>query len=201
MPIYCDESGGTGAGVVLMASLSMSDDAAHAAMSRVRQVLGLRGELKGSRISMAERAFVVELLCAAGVEAYIVESYFTDNADRNDIARYAAVLEQVTDHWALRSGGCVTLVVDDGRYDARINAALRADVQSALGQWGKVALADSRRSAGVQFADVLANSHFHVAIGSSNAKRVEALLDPFWRSGQIRRVTLSGDAPARNQPS
>lgn len=191
MPVYCDESGGQGAGVVLMASVSMEVETADRLMARVRHVLGQRGELKGSRISMAERAFVIETLCAAGAEACVVESRFAADPAVSDIARYAKVLEQVTDHWAVRSAGCVTLVIDDGRYDPRINAALRDDVQAALGQWGKVALADSRRSAGVQFADVIANSHFHVAVGSANAKRVEALLDPFWVSGQIRRVSAA----------
>lgn len=196
MPIYCDESGGVGSGVMVMASIDISDAAATAALARVRTVLGLSGELKGSRLGMAERGFVIETLMRTGARALVVETRIADLDDAadgrppSDITVYARLLEQVADRWMVTSGGCITMVIDDGRYDDRLNALLRDDVQQALGQWGTAHLTDSRRSAGVQFADVVANSHFHIDVGSGNAKRVETLLDPFWSSGQIRRTRI-----------
>lgn len=196
MPIYCDESGGVGAGVMVMASLSLDESVAASAMAHVAGVMGLSGELKGSRLSMAERAFVIEVLMRVGARAMVVEAHFAElqnsatGKSPADHDIYARLIEKVADHWISKSGGCIAMVIDDGRYDDRLNALLRSDVQQALGQWGKASLADSRRSYGVQFADVIANSHFHVAVASGNAKRVETLLDPFWSSGQIRRAPI-----------
>ena len=54
MMLYCDESGGVGAGVMLLAAVTSERDAADALLERARDVLGLRGELKGSRIDIAQ---------------------------------------------------------------------------------------------------------------------------------------------------
>lgn len=201
MPVYCDESGGIGSGIMVMASLSLDESAVTTLMARVREVLGLRsGELKGSRLSMGERGFVVEALMRAGARVLVAEAAVADlHRDAGDppvadIDLYARLLQHVADYWTVASGGCITMIIDDGRYDDRLNALLRDDVQRSLGQWGKVSLSDSRRSDGVQFADVIANSHFHIAVASGHAKRVETLLDPFWTSGQIRRARI-GAAP------
>lgn len=197
MTIYCDESGGVGAGVIVIAAVAMPDGLADDLLIRVRDVLGLRGELKGSRITMAERAFVVEMLARCGVRTIVVQALTRDLAAASatgkppsDLAIYAHLLGHVVDAWLPETGGCVELVIDDGRYDARLNSMVRDDVQRALGQWGKASLADSRRSAGVQFADVLANSFFQMATGSDRAHRLETLMAPFLGNGAIRRLNI-----------
>ncbi len=197
LTIYCDESGGVGAGVIVVAAVSMPTGLADELLDRVREVIGLRGELKGSRIAMAERAFVIELLARCGVRTIVVQALTRDLAATSssgkppgDLAIYAHLLEHVVDAWLPETGGCVDLVIDDGRYDARLNSMVRDDVQRALGQWGKASLADSRRSAGVQFADVLANSFFQIATGSERSKRLETLMAPFLENGAIRRFTI-----------
>ena len=43
MQIYCDESGGVGSGVMLLAAVAMAD--AEKLLTHIRAVLGLRGEL------------------------------------------------------------------------------------------------------------------------------------------------------------
>ncbi len=53
-------------------------------------------------------------------------------------------------------------MIDEGRYDPTILAKVREDIQAGLGQWGRASLADSRRSDGVQIADVIANSLFNI---------------------------------------
>src|SRR3546814_14378683 len=50
--------------------------------------------------------------------------------------------------------------------------------QAGLGQWGRASLADSRRSDGVQIADVISNSLFNIAVGSQRAHRIQRILDP-----------------------
>lgn len=197
MTIYCDESGGVGAGVIVIAAVSLPGSLADDLLTRVRDVIGWRGELKGSRINMAERAFVVELLVRSGARGIIVQAKTSDLAAASstgkppsDIAIYAHLLETVVDAWLPETGGCVELVIDDGRYDERLNSLLRDDVQRALGQWGKASLADSRRSAGVQFADVLANSFFQIATGSQRMAGLETLMAPFLGNGAIRRIDI-----------
>lgn len=197
LTIYCDESGGVGAGVVVIAAIALPDTLADELLTRVRDVIGLRGELKGSRINMPERAFVVELLARSGARVIVTQALTRDLAAHastgkppSDLQIYARLLETVVDAWLPETGGCVDLVIDDGRYDARLNGLLRDDVQRSLGQWGKATLADSRRSAGVQFADVLANCFFQMATGSQREPQIQALLAPFLSSGMIRRIDV-----------
>ena len=66
MTIYCDESGGLNAGAMTFAAVMLSSEAAAAIHARFRAVTGLRGELKGSRISLTERAYLLELFDRAG---------------------------------------------------------------------------------------------------------------------------------------
>ncbi|MCU0728871.1 MAG: DUF3800 domain-containing protein [Sphingopyxis sp.] len=198
MAIFCDESGGAGAGITLMAGVSLPAATADSALARIRHVLGLRGELKGSRISLAERAFVIELVMRMGARAIVVSARHSDinpahiePADRmSDLAIYAMLLEQLVDAWLPLTGGCAEFIIDDGRYDPRITGHLRDDVQTHLGQWGKASLVDSHRSAGVQIADVIANSHFQIATGARFAHRVEALLAPFHANGAIKHIVV-----------
>lgn len=191
MNLYCDESGGVGAGVMTLAAVSLDPDAAQTVLQRMRDVLGLPGELKGSRIDLPTRAFLIEMLLAHGAQAIIatarVANFQRDAAGKmpEDIHIYAALLETVIEAWLPRSGGCIDVHIDDGRYDARLNGLLRADVQATLGQWGRASLQDSDRSPGVQIADVIANSFFQIGTGGSRAHRISALFAPAIASGAI----------------
>ena len=68
---------------------------------------------------------------------------------------------------------------------------MRADIQSGLGQWGRASLADSRRSDGVQIADVIANSLFNIAVASPRAQRIQRIIDPMLASKAIRVAELT----------
>jgi hypothetical protein len=194
--IYCDESGGVGAGIMTMAAVCMDADAADVLLARMRSVLGLRGELKGSRIEMADRAFFVEMLIRLGGRAVIATANMQalraahGGTLPEDIAVYATLLDRVLQPWITASGGCISVEIDDGRYDPRLNGLLRGDVQAALGQWGKAVLTDSRRSAGIQIADVLANSAYQIGINGTRAPRVEALIAPFVATGAIALMRI-----------
>ncbi len=200
MTIYCDESGGIGAGVMTLAAVSLPPDDAAAILERLRDVLGLPGELKGSRIDMAERAFVIELLFRMGGRVVIAAASMptlraAHGSDMpEDIAIYAALLDAAVDPWVAASGGCIAVEIDDGRYDPRLNGMLRADVQAGLGQWGQIRLADSKRSPGVQLADVLANSAYQIGLNGPRAARIDALLAPFVETGAVRIVHIDAIA-------
>lgn len=197
MTIYCDESGGLNAGAMTFAAVMLTPQAATDIHSRFRSVTGLRGELKGSRISIVERAYLLELFDRAGGRAWVAVAKRDALAQRpgetppSDLALYAALLNLAVGRWLPETGGvCTDVVIDEGRYDAAILAKVREEIQAGLGQWGRASLADSRRSDGVQIADVIANSLFNIAVGSPRAHRIQRIIEPMLASNAIRVAEL-----------
>jgi hypothetical protein len=196
--IYCDESGGLNAGAMTFAAAMLTSDAAADIHRRFRAVTGLRGELKGSRISLVERAYLLELFDRAGGRAWVaVATRATlargpSDAPPSDLALYAALLNLAVGRWLPETGGvCADVVIDDGRYDAGILSKVRTEIQAGLGHWGTASLADSRRSEGVQIADVIANSLFNIAAKSPRAHRIEQIIEPMLVSKTIRVAELT----------
>ncbi|ALH80870.1 DUF3800 domain-containing protein [Sphingopyxis macrogoltabida] len=198
MTIYCDESGGLNTGVMTFSAVMLTPQAAADIHSRFRSVTGLRGELKGSRISIVERAYLLELFDRAGGRAWVAVARRETLAQNpggtlpSDLALYAALLNSAIGHWLPETGGvCTDVVIDDGRYDPNILSHVREEIQAGLGQWGRASLADSRRSDGVQIADVIANSLFNTVIGSPRAPRIQRIIDPLLASKAIRIAELT----------
>ncbi|WP_374525160.1 DUF3800 domain-containing protein [Sphingopyxis sp.] len=198
MTIYCDESGGLNTGAMTFAAVMLSPDAAAAIHARFRAVTGLRGELKGSRISLTERAYLLELFDRAGGRAWVAVAKRdrlappADGKLATDLALYTALLDLAVSSWLPETGGvCTDVVIDDGRYDPVILAGVRESIQAGLAGWGQASLADSRRSDGVQIADVIANSLFNVAIGSPRAHRIGVIVEPLIASRAIRIAELT----------
>lgn len=198
MTIYCDESGGLNAGAMTFAAVMLTPQAAADVHARFRSVTGLRGELKGSRISIVERAYLLELFDRAGGRAWVAVAQRDKIAQNpggtlpSDLALYAALLNLAIGRWLPETGGvCTDVVIDDGRYDPKILSHVRAEIQAGLGQWGRATLADSRRSDGVQIADVIANSLFNTVVGSPRAPRIQRIIEPMLASKAIRIAELT----------
>lgn len=198
MTIYCDESGGLNAGAMTFSAVMLTPQAAAAIHERFRDVTGLRGELKGSRISIVERAWLLELFDRAGGRAWVAVADRDTLAHKpggtppSDLALYAALLNLAIGRWLPETGGvCTDVVIDDGRYDAKILSHVREEIQAGLGQWGRASLADSRRSDGVQIADVIANSLFNITVKSPRAHRIQRIIDPMLASKAIRIAELT----------
>lgn len=198
MTIYCDESGGLNAGAMTFAAVMLTPQAAGDIHARFRAVTGLRGELKGSRISIVERAYLLELFDRAGGRAWVTvakRETLSQNAGGtlpSDLALYGALLNSAIGHWLPETGGvCTDVVIDDGRYDPKILAHVREEIQAGLGQWGRASLADSKRSDGVQIADVIANSLFNTAVESPRAHRIHRIIEPMLASKVIRVAELA----------
>ena len=198
MTIYCDESGGLNAGAMTFSAVMLTPQAATEIHERFRGVTGLRGELKGSRISIVERAYLLELFDRAGGRAWVAVASRDKLAQNpggtlpSDLALYAGLLNLAIGRWLPETGGvCTDVVIDDGRYDPKILAEVREEIQAGLGQWGRASLADSRRSDGVQIADVIANSLFNITVGSQRAHRIQRILDPMLASKAIRIAELT----------
>jgi len=198
MTIYCDESGGLNAGAMTFSAVMLTPQAAADIHARFRSVTGLRGELKGSRISIIERAYLLELFDRAGGRAWVAVAKRDMLAQNpggtlpSDLTLYAALLDLAVGRWLPETGGvCTDVVIDEGRYDSSILAKVREDIQAGLGQWGRASLADSRRSDGVQIADVIANSLFNITIGSPRAHRIQRIIEPMLVSKAIRVAELT----------
>jgi hypothetical protein len=206
MPIYCDESGGVGRGVMTLAALSVADEAAESVLARFREVTGLRGELKGSRIDLAERALLFELLDAVEWHAIVGIAISAlrpeQGVDRgdHDIAIYSALLDDViAATLAQYPQGCPQVVIDDGRYGAETLALVRNAVGRLVGPLGSASLAVSHAFAGLQLADVIANSFFNRALVTERQARMAAIVEPFLESGKIELRLLRDDRLA-HQP-
>ena len=207
MPIYCDESGGVGRGVMTLAALFISDEDAEKILLRYREVTGLSGELKGSRIDLAERALLFEIMeaCDWSATVGIAISALTheQGSDRgdHDVAIYAALLEDVVGAMLPATGGCASVFIDDGRYGPETLALVRKDIATVLGPCGKAQLELSHRLPGLQIADVIANTFFNRAMVTERQARMAAIVGPFLESGKITLRLLSRDAEGDNQHS
>lgn len=196
MALYCDESGGLSAGAMTFAAVAIAPAAANGVLGRYRAITGLRGELKGSRITPVERGLLFEILTQHDARAWVAVANGSMLARvqqdaLSDKQLYSRLLDAAVAAWLPTTGGeCADIVIDEGRYDPRILDGVRSDIQALLGQWGKATLADSRRCAGIQIADVIANSLFNLAINSARAKRISAIVDPWIDSRRLRIIAL-----------
>lgn len=198
MTIYCDESGGLNAGAMTFAAVMIAPEIAASIHKRFRAVTGLRGELKGSRISLVERAYLLELFDRAGGRAWVAVAKRerlappANGSAPSDLALYAALLDLAVGSWLPETGGvCTDVVIDDGRYDPVVLGHVRETIQAGLAGWGRASLADSRRSDGVQIADVIANSLFNIEVESPRAHRIGTIIEPLRASRAIRTAELT----------
>lgn len=200
MPIYCDESGGVGRGVMTLAALSISVETADDILLRFRQINGLKGELKGSRIDLAERALLFELLKPADWNATVGIAISalkpepgTDRGD-HDIMIYSALLDDVIGAMVEARPDCSDVIIDDGRYGELTLALVRNSVGRLVGPLGIASLAMSHTLAGLQLADVIANSFFNRALVNDRQARMAAIVAPLLESGKIKLRLLSRHA-------
>jgi hypothetical protein len=197
LTLYCDESGGVSATAMTFAALSLDPGDAESVLDRFKAITGLRGELKGSRISPVERGLLFEILAQREVQAWVAIAdqhrlQTAKAAGYSDLMVYSALLDTAISAFLPSSGGaCADIVIDEGRYDPVILAHLRRDIQAALGNWGSASLADSKRCAGVQIADVIANSLFNLTAATQRAGRIGAIVQPWLDSKRIRLLPLA----------
>lgn len=196
MPIYCDESGGVGRGVMTLAAVDISAEHADALLARFRAVTGFMGELKGSKIDLAERALFFELfvssagLATVGIAISALKPDPHEDRGDHDIATYAALLNDAVGAMLPEIPGCESVVIDDGRYGVATLSKVRDDIGKLVGPCGIAQLELSHRLAGLQIADVIANSFFNRALVNDRQGRMAAVVAPLLESGQIKMRIL-----------
>jgi Protein of unknown function (DUF3800) len=200
MTIYCDESGGVGRGVMTLAAVQIEPQDADALLARFREVTGRSDELKGSRIDLGERAYVWELFERSGATATVgialsaLKPEIGEDRGDHDIAVYARLLDDVIGSMLPKTGGCAQVIIDDGRYGPAALALVRDDIARLVGACGTASLELSHRSAGLQIADVIANTFFNRALVNDRQARMAAIAQPLLDSGQIKLRLLAGYA-------
>lgn len=200
MPIYCDESGGVGRGVMTLAAISIDADIADGVVARFREITGLSGELKGSRIDLAERGLLFELLAqkpwsaTVGVAISALAPDPGEDRGAHDSNIYAQLLEDAVAAMLKGTDDCVQVVIDDGRYGPETLALIRKDIADFIGPCGSASLDLSHRLSGLQIADVIANTFFNRAMPTERQGRMAAIVAPFLESGKIKLRVLSDDA-------
>lgn len=196
MPIYCDESGGVGRGVMTLAAVDIHAEQADALLARFGAVTGYLGELKGSRIDLAERALFFELIhdtsatATVGIAISALKPEPQEDRGDHDIAIYAALLNDVVGSMLPDIPGCDSVIIDDGRYGVDTLSKVRDDIGRLVGPCGIAQLELSHRSAGLQIADVIANSFFNRALVNERQGRMAAIVAPLLESERIKMRIL-----------
>ena len=205
MPIYCDESGGVGRGVMTLAAVDIAAEEADTLLTRFRAATGYLGELKGSRIDLVRRGLFFDLFAASQVKATVgiaISALKPDhNADRgdHDIATYAALLNDVVGAMLPGVVSCESVIIDDGRYGPETLSKVRDGIGRLVGPCGTAQLELSHRLAGLQIADVIANSFFNRALVNDRQGRMAAVVAPLLENGRIKMRVLPGDAEGDDQ--
>jgi hypothetical protein len=205
MPIYCDESGGIGRGVMTLAAVDTTAEIADALMSRFRGETGYIGELKGSRIDLPKRALFFELLAVSDATATVGIAIAAlkpepdmDRGD-HDVKIYAELLNDVVGSMLTAAMDCENVIIDDGRYGPDILSDVRDDIGKLVGPCGTSQLELSHRLSGLQLADVIANSFFNRALVNNRQAHMASIVAPLLESGQIKMRVLASDAERKDQ--
>jgi hypothetical protein len=113
----------------------------------------------------------------------------------HDIAVYSDLLDDVIASMLADHGpACTKVIIDDGRYGAETLALVRNSVGRLVGPLGTALLAMSHTLAGLQLADVIANSFFNRAMVTERQARMAAIVAPCLENGQIKLRLLAGDS-------
>jgi hypothetical protein len=204
MQIYCDESGGVGRGVMTLAAVEITAAAADALLTKFRVATGHLGELKGSRIDLSERALFFDLFresggtASVGIAISVLKPAPDKDRGDHDVAIYAELLDDVVGAMLPDIPICDSVIIDDGRYAPDTLRHIRDDIGKLVGPCGTAQLELSHRLAGLQIADVIANSFFNRALVNDRQGRFAAILAPLLESGQIKMRILSGDAKGKD---
>lgn len=170
MHVFCDESGGAGRddSLFLAVAVPLAADRAARLMKSFRKATGLRGEVKGSRLSDRDRALFLDLLGRNAVPAATAVVC----SGHDPLGNWAIGALDEQELWAelmvecslpLGTGAASLAVTVDRRYHGSQGQRAQRRIAAALANRSganriTVQFVDSAASDGVQIADILANT-------------------------------------------
>lgn len=188
-----------------LAALSITEAEAEAILHRFRAVTGIESEIKGSRIDLGERALLFELLekshahATVGVALSVTRPAPGEDRGDHDVHIYTTLLEDVLGAVMPDMAVCNAVVIDDGRYSEATLADIRARVGKLVGPFGTARLELSDRAAGLQLADVIANTFFTRALPGDRQGRMAAIVAPMMASGRLSMRVLMREAEGQHE--
>jgi hypothetical protein len=174
-----------------LAAVAIAPDVAERLLTEFRQATGLTSELKGSRINLDERAFFFERFDATfanvtvGIAISALKPAPMEDRGDHDRETYARLLDDVIGSMLPHEASCTAVTIDDGRYDQLALSHIRDHIALLVGPCGLARLELSHRSAGLQIADVIANTFFNRALVSDRQSRLAEMVAPFLENGRI----------------
>jgi len=142
-------------------------------------------------------ALFFELLERFGGRAVVSVSHPVSQAGESagelDLATYTALLADAIGAHLKNATGPVTALIDDGRYAPLTLAGIRDHIENLIDthdpkSWAQ--LRDSRRTSGIQIADVVANSAWNIAVGGLRSARIATIMEPFLANGIVRKRSI-----------
>lgn len=185
MHVFCDESGGTGRddSLFLVAAVALTAGEATRIMKSFRKATGLRGEVKGSRLTLDQRSLFFDLVKRSGTPAISV-AYCSGMLP---LGNWALGAVKDADLWAelviestlhLGTPSAMSLYADRRYHGAQARSLQECIGASITNQTRSnsfpVHFVDSRDHDGVQIADVVANTAYREIL---HRETVEAFTD------------------------
>ncbi len=207
MHIYCDESGGTGRpdAVFLVAAIAIEHRVAERLVRQLRKTIKPVGEIKGYALSLPHRNLFFDLASSGGLRASVVSCTHRTLLGRWAIAAlpgsriYQALLLESCQHLLTTKQRFLRITCDDGRYKRPTLTMIQEAVKLSLSIRAEkitVEYGPSHDFAGIQIADLIANSVHQILCNHGNAD-ISGLVREAQRAGwlSIRDVGLNDIRP------
>ncbi len=213
MQIFCDESGGTDPAndLFLAATVAIPLTGATRLLKSFRKATRWTGgEVKGHRLTPEQRRVFFDLFCREDDLGSIVVSCSRRTlvggwamGALSEIELYGHLLREACVDLVPATSQHVTITPDGGRYKKselhKIALHLAREVQQrSPAAPVTVSFADSASVAGLQVADVVANTAFQAQTVAANAELAGTLLAPLRLTGRLvmRPVEIADGRPA-----
>jgi hypothetical protein len=187
-----------------LAAVDMAADVASRLLLQFRDATGYIGELKGSRIDLVKRALFfrffeqTQAAVTVGIAISVLKPQPDEDRGDHDVTVYAALLDDVVGAMLPNIPTCDNVIIDDGRYSPQTLTKIRNHIGELVGPCGTAQLELSHRLAGLQIADVIANTFFNRALVNDRQGRMADIVAPLLESGQIKMRILASNAQSED---
>ncbi|WP_225040687.1 DUF3800 domain-containing protein (plasmid) [Rhizobium sp. T1470] len=174
--MFCDESGGFGGNEhsFLVSAVRISDHDAGRLMKRLRKTFKAPNEIKGNSLTEKQRVTFFDMLSEIDQVAAVVTCQKTSalgaivSKSHREHEIFEDMLVEACDHLVDFNAPVLRIVADGGRYKRPVHDKLAINAAGRLTRDGVMANVDFARSeeiAGIQVADIIANTVYKALTG------------------------------------